>query len=133
MPDLGALLPKIEQAIYSPIHQLDVEAWVTPEPVPYSARQSGKHAVINIGQSWGKPWDCAWFHFTGQVPLSAAGKAVVLLIDLSGEACIVDVEGCPILGLTTVNSDFDFTLGRPGKRVVPLSDRAVGGEAVDLW
>jgi alpha-mannosidase len=131
--DLRATLQRIEQAIYTPITELAIEAWVTPEPVPYAERQSGRHSVLRIGQSWGKLWDCAWFHFTGRVPESAAGQAVALLIDLSGEASIVDDEGCPILGLTTVSSEFDLRLGRPGKRVVPLSDRATSGEEVDLW
>ncbi len=131
--DLRATLRRIEQAIYTPIAELNVEAWMTPEPVPYTARQSGQHTVLSIGQSWGKLWDCAWFHFTGNMPESATGKTVVLLIDISGEACIVDDEGCPALGLTTVNSEFDLSLGRPGKRVVPLSDCATGDEVIDLW
>lgn len=131
--DLEARLRRIERAIYTPISELQVEAWVTPEPVPYAERQSGQHKVLSIGESWGKLWDCAWFHFTGTVPESTAGQAVALLIDLSGEACIVDGERCPVLGLTTVSSTFDFRLGRPGKRVVPLSDRADGNEEIDLW
>src|SRR5579884_2395967 len=109
--DLEARLRRIEQAIYTPIGELEVEAWVTPEPVPYAERQAGQHKVLSIGESWGKLWDCAWFHFKGTVPESAAGQAVVLLIDLSGEAYIVDDEGCPVLGLTTVSSTFDFSLG----------------------
>ncbi len=131
--DLRATLQRIERAIYTPITELAIEAWVTPEPVPYAERQSGQHSVLSIGQSWGKLWDCAWFHFTGRVPESAAGQAVALLIDLSGEACVVDSVGCPVLGLTTVSSEFDLRLGRPGKRVVPFSDRAAGGEKIDLW
>jgi alpha-mannosidase len=131
--DLEARLRRIERAIYTPINELHVEAWVTPEPVPYAERQAGQHTVLSIGESWGKLWDCAWFHFTGTVPESAAGQAVALLIDLSGEAYIVDDEGCPVLGLTTVSSTFDFRLGRPGKRVVPLSERADGNEMIDLW
>jgi alpha-mannosidase len=131
--DLEATLRRIERAIYTPITELHVEAWVTPEPAPYAERQSGQHRVLRIGESWGKLWDCAWFHFTGTVPESAAGKAVALLIDLSGEACIVDDDGCPVLGLTTVSSTFDLSLGRPGKRVVPLNDRADCNESIDLW
>ncbi len=131
--DLGATLRRIERTIYTPITELHIEAWVTPEPVPYAARQSGQHTVLSIGQSWGKLWDCAWFHFTGIVPESAAGKAMALLIDISGEACIVDDEGCPVLGLTTVSSEFDLSLGRPGKRVVPLRSCADSNEIIDLW
>lgn len=127
------MLNRIEQAIFSPLAALHIEAWTTPEPVPYEQRQAGQHQTFGIGQSWGKLWDCAWFHFSGSVPESAAGKAVVLLIDLSGEACVVDADGCPVLGLTTVNSEFDLSLGRPGKRVVPFSSSAQGGEHVDLW
>jgi alpha-mannosidase len=131
--DLTTTLHKIEGAIYNPLAELHTEAWITPEPVPFGERQSGTHKVLSIGQSWGKLWDCAWFHFTGIVPEAAAGKAVVLLIDLSGEACVVDNDGSPILGLTTVSSEFDRSLGGPGKRVVPLAQSAKSGEVVDLW
>jgi alpha-mannosidase len=125
-------LDRIEQAIYSPIAQLHIEAWITPEPVPFAERQSGQYRELAVGESWGQLWDCAWFHFTGNVPMEAEGKAVSLLIDLSGEGCVVDAEGCPILGLTTV-SYFDHPLGRPGKRVVPLTHIAQGNEKIDLW
>jgi alpha-mannosidase len=130
---LKGTLAAIEQAIYQPLTNLEVEAWVTPEPVPFAERQSGTYQKVQIGQSWGKLWDCAWFHFTGTIPETAAGQAVSLLIDLSGEAYIADAEGCPVLGLTTVSSDFDFRLGRPGKRVVPITKQAQGGETIDLW
>jgi alpha-mannosidase len=131
--NLTTTLRKIEKAIYTPLAELHTEAWITPEPVPFVERQSGEHKVLSIGQSWGKLWDCAWFHFSGIVPEAAAGKAIVLLIDLSGEACVVDNDGCPILGLTTVNSEFDHSLGGPSKRVVPLTQSAKGGEVVDFW
>jgi alpha-mannosidase len=130
---LTTTLHKIEKAIYTPIAELHTEAWITPEPVPFAERRSGTHKVLHIGESWGKLWDCAWFHFSGVVPESTTGKTVVLLIDLSGEACMVDSDGCPTQGLTTVNSDFDLSLGGPGKRVVPLTQCAKGGEVIDLW
>jgi len=76
--DLRATLRRIEQAIYAPITELAIEAWVTPEPVPYAERQSGRHSVLHIGQSWGKLWDCAWFHFTGCVPESATACPAAL-------------------------------------------------------
>jgi alpha-mannosidase len=131
--DITRTLRTIEQRIYTPLAELHTEAWITPEPVPFTERQSGEHKVLTIGQTWGKLWDCAWFHFQGHIPESAQGNSVVLLIDLSGEAAVVDDEGSPILGLTTVSSEFDLSLGRPGKRVVPWSQRAQSGEHVDLW
>lgn len=132
-PKLKSTLDLISKYIYTPIATLRVEIWKTPEPVPFDRRFSGEHKNIAIGESWGELWDCAWFHFTGTIPETAKGANVVLLIDISGEACIFDSNGCPVQGLTTVSSDFDYSLGRPGKRVVEITSCADGGEEIDLW
>lgn len=124
---------RIQNSIYRHVAPLKIEAWVTPEPVPYGERMSGAYKELHIGDTWGKLWDCAWFRFTGRVPDEAAGKKVVLLIDLNGEACVVDENGNPYQGLTTINSEFDRSLGLPGKRVVELYDPAQGGEAIEIW
>ncbi|WP_245630269.1 alpha-mannosidase [Alicyclobacillus acidiphilus] len=94
---------------------------------------TGKRVELAPGDQWGDLWDCAWFHFRGSVPEAGADKKVVLLIDVNGELCIVDETGSPKQGLTNVNSEFDKTLGLPGKRVVEVTERAHGGEVIDLW
>ena len=127
------VISQVKKAIYTVVGALSITAWVTPEPVPYDARMTGVKKVLQTGEKWGKLWDCAWFHFGGEVPQSAAGKKVVLLIDLGGEACLVDQDGCPVQGLTNANSEFDRSLGTPGKRVVFFTDQAKGGELIDLW
>lgn len=132
-PHLKNTLALISKSIFTPIATLEVDIWKTHEPVPFNKRLMGEHKKIIIGDSWGELWDCAWFHFKGVVPDSAAGNKVVLLIDISGEACIFDKDGCPIQGLTNVNSDFDYSHGRPGKRVVDIAECAVGGEKIDFW
>lgn len=124
---------EIQKHIYSVVAPLSVEAWVTPEPVPYEERHGGVHKVVKPGDKWGELWDCAWFHFQGEVPAAAAGNKTVLLIDVNGEVCIVDEEGNPYQGLTNINSEFDASLGLPGKRVVELPGPTAGGEKVKLW
>lgn len=127
-------MSRLRDAIYEPIAELNMTAWVTKEPVPYSERMSGKRLDgLKPGDRWGELWDCAWFHFEGRVPASAAGQKVVLLLDVHGEMCVVDQEGNPYQGLTTKSSTFDPTLGSPGKRVVDVSESARGGEVIDLW
>ncbi|MEC0136743.1 glycoside hydrolase family 38 C-terminal domain-containing protein [Paenibacillus macerans] len=126
-------LTKLESYIYRPVETLAVTAWVTREPVPYAERKSGKQTELKTGGKWGELWDCAWFHFRGEVPKTLAGSKVVLLIDISGELCLVDKKGVPYQGLTNVSSGFDYSLGRPGKRVVDVSPAAKGGETIDLW
>ncbi len=126
-------LSHLPRLVYRSLSDLAVEAWVTPEPVPFAGRESGTHQTLQVGDKWGKLWDCAWFHFTGTVPAEAAGENVVLLLDINGEGLVVDAEGTPVQGLTGVRSGFDYSLGRPGKRVLPFARPASGGEAVDVW
>lgn len=130
---LKGVLERLRAGIYEPIAELSVSAWVTPEPVPYGERSSGRPLRLQPGDRWGELWDCAWFHFSGRVPERAKDAKVVLLIDVNGELCLVDEEGSPVQGLTNINSEFDFSLGLPGKRVVLVSERASGSETIDLW
>lgn len=124
---------RLLQLAYTPVADLRITAWMTAEPVPYANRETGTEAELKAGDAWGGLFDCAWMRFRGQVPSEAAGKQVVLLIDVNGEALLVDEAGEPTQGLTCVSSMYDYSLGRPGKRVVPVSAKAVGGEAIDLW
>jgi alpha-mannosidase len=133
MKRINEVIHRLPRSVYRTLGELNIEAWVTPEPVTFADRTSGEYKKFNSGESWGKLWDCAWFHFTGFVPESAAGENVTLLIDLSGEGCVFDPFGNPVQGLTSVSSGFDLSLGAPGKRVVPFISPAKGGETIDLW
>ncbi|HEX3954732.1 MAG TPA: glycoside hydrolase family 38 C-terminal domain-containing protein [Stellaceae bacterium] len=125
---------RIKAAVYTPVAPLAVLAWVTPEPVPYADRRTGREVRLRPGDRWSKAvFDCAWFHVTGIVPAAASGSDVVLLIDLNGEGCVVDGSGQPRLGLTNINSSFSRQHGEPGKRVVPIANPAAGDEIVDIW
>ncbi len=130
---LDFALRMIEASIYPAIGKLNITAYRTKEPVPYSRRQSGEELHLKIGDAWGELFDCAWFHFTGRMPETAAGKKIVLLLDVSGEMCVFDESGVPQRGLTNVASDYDYSLGGPGKRVLPLFEEAQGGEEIDIW
>jgi alpha-mannosidase len=130
---LDIALQMINKAIYSVVGALDIRAWRTPGPVTFDRRQSGEELHLAVGDKWGNLFDCAWFHFTGTTPPEAAGQPLVLLIDVSGELCVVDGQGIPVRGLTNVASDYDLSLGGPGKRVLPITAAAVPGEAIDVW
>ena len=126
-------LQALKEQICIPVSELTAEAWVTKEPVPYTDRMQGRHIMPKTGDSWGELWDCAWFHFTGQAPDHVKGKKLVFRIDLSGEGCIFEETGTPVRGITNVASDFARYLGMPGKRIVPFTDCAAGGDRADFW
>ncbi|OME90803.1 MULTISPECIES: alpha-mannosidase [Paenibacillus] len=130
---LNQMLSKLREATYEPVGKLKVTAWVTPEPVSFEERMSGKKITLSHGERWGELWDCAWFCFTGHIPQPSPDAKVVLLLDVNGELCLVDNEGTPVQGLTTINSEFDFTLGLPGKRVVEVDHSSISGGEFELW
>lgn len=126
-------IERVRSKIYEKTGGLNILYRLSKEPVPFAERLEGDFKPVHKGDVWGELWDCGWFRFTGHVPETAKGKKVVLLIDISGEACVFDQNGTPVRGLTNVSSEFDPTLGNPGKRVFILSDCSAGGEPVDLW
>ena len=123
----------LKNKIYNNVGELETQYYKTKEPVPYERRTEGEHKKIKIGEKWGDLWDCAWFRFKGQVPESAKGKKTVLIIDVSGEGCVVDNDGNPVRGLTVVEDSFDGRNGLGGKRVLEISECSDGNEKIDIW
>lgn len=131
--NLDYVLSLISQSIYSVVASLEITAWRTPEPVPFSERYGGEELHLKVGDSWGRLFDCAWFHFTGTIPKTAAEQPVVLILDVNGEMLVVDGHGNPVRGLTNGSSVYDYSLGTPGKRILPVTAKASGGEIIDTW
>lgn len=123
---------RIKNSVYQKAADLDAEVLVSKEPIRYADAVNGVFRPIAVGEVWGELFDCAWFRFTGEVPKQCAGKCVVLRIDLDGEGCIFNRNGEPVRGLTNINSEFDRSLGMPGKRVVPVSKSAEGCEKIEI-
>jgi len=128
---LNGLCAVLFKRIYTEVSGLGITAYWSKEPVPYAKRRSGKKLDLKVGDVWGGLWDCAWFNFRGRVPKSAAGKKVVLLLDVSGEMCVFDKAGVPVRGLTT--KDSGFGISPPGKQVVQVARKARGGENINIW
>ena len=101
--------------------------------MPFERRCSGQELRLRVGDKWGDLFDCAWFRFRGRVPDEAAGQPAVLLLDVNGEMCVVDEGGVPVRGLTSGSPVFELAMGQPGKRVLPLSPAARGGEPIEVW
>ena len=102
---------------------------VTPEPVPYAERLSLEYRPITEGETWGKTWDCGWFHVKAKVPETWKGAYVTARLDFAGEALLFDGNGDPRVGLTN-GSVFD---GHYNKNMAHILPCAVGGEEIDLW
>lgn len=130
---LNFILNKINESIYTEVGTLKITARWSREPLPFEERLQGERKELSIKDKWGDLFDCAWFHFTGTIPAEAAGKHVVLLLDVNGEMCIFDAQGTPVRGLSNAVSEFDFSLGKPGKRVFQLAECAKAGAPIAVW
>ncbi len=98
---------RLRDAMYSPVGELTVEAWVTQEPVPFEERQSGKHLELKPGDKWGGLFDCAWFRFTGAVPRRLlAGRSCCS--STSMVRCSSSTPRGTRQGLTSVTSGYDY-------------------------
>ena len=122
---------KLRDSFYPETIPLHAEFAWSSEPVPFEKAGSLEYEIIDAETKWGSIFDCAWFHFSGEVPERWKGKEVVALIDVGGEACIFDESGSPVKGLT--NKKLGWTL-EPSviKKRYYLYDEAKGGEYVDL-
>ena len=125
---------EMKAGIYTHLCDLDCEYATSDEPVPYAERLTLEYRPIKVGEIWSKTlFECAWFHITGDVPTGYSSEELYLGIDIDGEACIFSDEGEPRRGLTNVSSEFDRTLGMPGKRYVPFADGSFRTDRIDLW
>ncbi len=119
----------ISRRILGDSTQLKAKFYHCPQPVAFEDRLAGKYKSIVDGQSWGKAWDSAWFHLTGQVPQSWCGNKVVAQLDFSGEGLVYNGKGEMLQGITD-GSVFDKEFSRD---VVRLIDKCKGNESIDLW
>jgi alpha-mannosidase len=123
---------QIKEHIYKEICPLQIEAWVSKEPLSYSDRKMGTYKKLNVGDEWGEElFDCAWFRFSCDVPEENRKERLFALMDISGEMLVVDKIGNPVQGLTNQNSVFSKNLGKPGKTSYELPERGV--DSVEIW
>lgn len=127
------LREKLEYGVYQAVRQLEIEAYISREPLPFACRQQGEYKRLLPGDHWGDLFDCGWFHFRGTVPEEVKGYPVAILVDVSGEGLLVDEEGNPVQGLTSATSRNEFPLGLWGKRTVELKDCSGDGSSIDCW
>ncbi len=98
------------------------------EPVAFGEAVTGVFEPFAVGDRWGPDWDTTWFHITGHVPDTWAGRTCVLTVHLGyggatgfGAEGQVWVEGQPTQGIS------------PNHQEILIGDPVVGGEPVDLY
>ena len=129
----------LRETIYKSVADLKTEIWHSKEPLKFEDRYNGEHRVLSVGESWGNLFDCAWFRFTLDVTPEIAdaikNAKFALLIEISGEGCIVDENGDPLQGITCkFNEDLNQNvLGATRKRIFPIDASDIKDGKIEFW
>lgn len=99
------------------------------DAVPFVSRNKLKYKNIVKGKSWGKEWESAWFHLTGEVKKEWRGKKIIVDLDFSGEGLVHTPKGKEIQGITNA-SIWDQNFART-RVLVPKS--CIKNGKVELW
>ena len=99
------------------------------EAVPFANRNKLKYKNIKKGKSWGKEWESAWFHLTGDIKKEWRGKQIMVELDFSGEGLVYTPKGKEIQGITNA-SIWDQNFART-RVLVPKS--CIKNGKVELW
>ena len=93
-------LMRIRDRVYTTVAELDAQILRSPEPIPYSELDRSEFRPVAAGTSWGRKFDCAWLHITGQVP--AGTRDPVLLLGIRGEGLVYSATGVVVDAVSTV-------------------------------
>lgn len=129
-----ANLLKIQKKCYTKVGTLSAEYSPTSEPVEFEHKEDLAYRTISTGTVWSKKcYECAWFHFKGQIPEKAKGKKVGALFAIGGEGCVFTPNGTPSRAITYLSAVVEFAQPARGKKLYELTEKAEGGEEIDLW
>ena len=132
--DFGGLLSAMYDALSDDIAPLGIAAYLSPEPLPFAERLSGRPVELREGEPWGERlFDCAWMRFDAEVPEGESPAGLALKIDINGELFIADAAGSPVCGLTCKSSNFCDVLGKPGKTFYELPESLKGARKFSVW
>ena len=74
--------------IYKPIAKIDFAGFSSMERLDYADAVKGDFKPLNQGDKWGKEWEYLWAKANINVPSEAAGKHLVMKLNLGGESSV---------------------------------------------
>lgn len=73
---------------YHPLEAIRFEGFTTLEHLTPEAAMRGAFAPVEEGMAWGHTWEYMWLHARITLPEAAKGQAIVMSLDLGGEATL---------------------------------------------
>ena len=122
-------LMRIRGSIFTTVAELDAQILTSPEPIPYQQLDRSGFRPIAAGAAWGRKYDCAWLHITGEVPDGVADPRVML--GIRGEGLIYSNSGDVVDSVSTVWIQGD--LPHSGGSYRPITGLDLSAGHVDFY
>jgi alpha-mannosidase len=74
--------------VYRPLGVVPVNGFVTQEQLTVDEASQGAFTPMPVGTKWGAKWEYGWFKGAVTLPDGAAGKRIVLKIDVGAESAV---------------------------------------------
>ena len=79
---------ELSNHVYRPLGVLSLNGFLTYDQLTADEAQEGAFEPMPIGTAWGAKWEYDWFRGQVVLPETAAGKRVVLVIDVGAESAV---------------------------------------------
>jgi alpha-mannosidase len=122
-------LRSIRRRVYTKVAPLRAEISRSPEPIPFAEIDHSSFRPIRPGTRWGKVFDCAWLHVTGDVPAGVTDPVVML--GAADEGLVFSPSGEILDSVSTVFQQGD--LPHSGGRFRPVRHVDTGSGRVDFY
>lgn len=122
-------LTRIRSRVYMPIARLDAEILRSAEPIPFDELDRTAFAPLRPGTHWGKVFDCAWLHVTGDVP--AGVDRPIVMLGIRGEGLVHSADGELLDSVSTVFQQGD--LPNSGGRYRPVLNVDASSGRIELF
>jgi len=122
-------LRRIRRGVYTKVAPLRAEISRSPEPIPFADIDHSTFRPIRPGTRWGKVFDCAWLHISGDVP--AGIENPVVMLGIGDEGLVYSPTGEVLDTVTTVFQQGD--LPHSGARYRPVKHVDTSTGRVDLF
>lgn len=132
-PQLLRGLAALRRRVHRRVAPLSLFVATSDEPVPFAERGRLRPRAAGPGSLWGTAFTCAWFHVAGTIPRELARQRVAALLDVDGEALVLDGAGHVVAALSSRRSPVEHRGSYRAKTRLELTEGLAPGGIVDLW
>jgi alpha-mannosidase len=107
---------ELPRQFYRPLGEVALSGYATMAQLTPEEALEGEFAPMPAGTPWGAKWEYAWFAGRMELPQEAAGRRIVLRVDVGGE-CAVMVDGMAAGAMDREHREITLAVaGVPGGR-----------------